>query len=139
MQQVVSAVKPVTVAPPGTEHILLIDDEEMLAMLGQTILERLGYAVTKMTSSLEALATFRNHPEYFDAVVTDQTMPDMTGMDLARQMLQIRPDLPIILCTGYSTLTSKEQAQAEGIKGFLLKPITKAEIATLLRKVLDNE
>ena len=139
VQQVVSEVKPVTVVPPGTEHILLVDDEEMLAMLGQTILERLGYAVTKMTSSLEALATFQNQPEYFDAVITDQTMPDMTGMDLARQMLQIRPDLPIILCTGYSTLTSKERAEAEGIMGFILKPMTKAAIATLLRKVLDNE
>jgi CheY-like chemotaxis protein len=138
VQQVVSAVKPVAAAPPGTEHILLVDDEEMLAMLGQTILERLGYAVTKMTSSLEALATFRNQPEYFDMVITDQTMPDMTGMDLARQMLQIRPDIPITLCTGYSTLTSKERAEAEGIKCFILKPITKAEIATLLRKELDN-
>ena len=90
------------------------------------------------TSSLEALATFQNQPDRFDAVITDQTMPGMTGIDLARRMLQIRPDLPIILCTGYSNLVNEEQAKTYGIKGFAMKPLTMKEIATLLRKVLDQ-
>jgi PAS domain S-box-containing protein len=131
-------VKPLEGAPPGTERIFFIDDEEMLADLGKTMLERLGYDVTVRTSSLEALTIFRNQPERFDAVITDQTMSGLTGMDLARQILQIRPDIPIILCTGYSTLISEEQAKAQGIKGFVMKPMSKKVIATLLRKVLDE-
>ncbi len=130
--------KPVKVALPGTEHILLVDDEEMLADLGTAMLERLGYTVTMRTSSLEALALFQGKFEQFDAVITDQTMPDMTGIDLARQMLRIRPDIPIILCTGYSNLITEEQARAYGVKGFIMKPMTKGGISTLLRKVLDD-
>ena len=133
-----SEAKPVEVAPSGTERILIIDDEMMLVELGKTMLERLGYEVTAMTSSMEALAIFQNRPDLFDAVITDQTMPGMTGMDLARQMLQLRPDLPIILCTGYSSLVNQEQAKIEGIKGFVDKPMTQHVIATLLRKVLDE-
>ncbi len=135
-QEIAFNVQPDEVAPLGTEHILLVDDEVMLADLGIEMLERLGYTVTMRTSSLDALALFQGHPEQFDAVITDQTMPDMTGMDLARQMLQIQPELPIILCTGYSNLISEKQAKAEGIKGFIEKPMTKKEIGTLLRKVL---
>ena len=120
------------------EHILLVDDEEILTEMGRTMLERLGYEVTVRTSSLEALATFQNEPDRFDAVITDQTMPGMTGVDLARRMLQIRPDLPIILCTGYSNLVNEEQAKSYGIKGFAMKPLTKKEVATLLRTVLDG-
>ncbi len=137
-EKTVAAVKPVAVAPPGTGHILLIDDEKMLVELGKTMLERLGYVVTALTSSIEALNTFQNHPDLFDAIITDQTMPDMTGLELSRQILQIRPEIPIILCTGYSTLVDEKRAKAEGIKGFLDKPMTKKGIATLLRKVLDE-
>lgn len=100
--------------------------------------ERLGYTVTMRTSSLEALALFQGEFEQFDAVITDQTMPDMTGIDLARQMLKIRPDIPIILCTGYSNLITEEQARAYGVKGFIMKPMTKRGISTLLRNVLDD-
>jgi len=124
-------------APPGKEHILLIDDEEFLIEMCQSMLERLGYTVTAHTSSLEALTTFENEPDRFDAVLTDQTMPGMTGLDLAQRMLKIRPDLPIILCTGYSNLVNEAQAKACGIKGFAMKPLTKKETATLLREVLD--
>jgi CheY-like chemotaxis protein len=106
--------------------------------MGQTLLERLGYEVTTRTSSLEALATFQSHPHQFDAVITDQTMPGMTGLDLARRLLQIRPDLPIILCTGYSNLVDEAQARACGIKGFAMKPFTKKDIAALLKEVLDD-
>jgi CheY-like chemotaxis protein len=111
----------------------------MLIELSKVMLERLGYRVTTRTSSIEALTTFRNQPESFDLMITDQTMPGLTGVDLARLMLQIRPDLPIILCTGYSTLISEEKAESLGIKGFALKPLTKKDMGFLIRKVLDGK
>ncbi len=122
----------------GGGRILLIDDEELLVQLGQSMLERLGYEVTVHTSSLDALATFRNDPGRFDAVVTDQTMPGMTGLDLARRMLQIRPNLPVILCTGYSNLVNEVQAKAYGIRGFAMKPLTKKTLATLLKEAMEG-
>ncbi len=128
--------KPLEVIPAGTERILLIDDESILVKMGQTMLERLGYTVTVRTNSLEALSTFKNQPEAFDLVITDQTMPGMTGVDLAQRMLKIRPDLPIILCTGHSNLISEEKARSVGIKGFALKPLTRKDIAEIIRKVL---
>jgi PAS domain S-box-containing protein len=130
---------PAAPTPAGKEHILLVDDEEMLAEMGQTMLERLGYEVTVRTSSLEALSAFQNQPDRFDAVITDQTMPGMTGLDLARRMLQIRPGVPIILCTGHSSLASEAQAKLYGLKGYAMKPLTKSAIATLLRQVLEEE
>jgi PAS domain S-box-containing protein len=123
----------------GSERILFVDDEEMIAEMGKNMLERLGYRVTARSDSSEALAVFRNQPDGFDLVITDQTMPGMTGSDLARRMLEIRPEMPIILCTGYSSLVSEEQARALGIKGFALKPLTKKDIAALIRKVLDED
>ncbi len=124
--------------PHGKEHILFIDDEEMLAELGKTILERLGYHVTTRRNSLDALMTFQNQPDAFDLIITDQTMPNMTGVDLARRILQIRPQMPIILCTGYSSLISEDKAKAAGIRGFAYKPFAKKEIGELIRKVLDG-
>ena len=94
--------------------------------------------MTIRTNSLEALTTFQNQPDSFGLIITDQTMPDMTGSDLARRMLQIRPGMPIILCTGYSSLISEEKARSFGIRGFALKPFTKNDIALLIRKVLDT-
>ena len=120
----------------GNERILFIDDEEMLAEMGKSMLERLGYQVTVRSNSLEALATFENQPDMFDLVITDQTMPGMTGSDLARRMLQIRPGMPIILCTGYSSLISKEKASSLGIKGFAMKPLARNDITAIIRKVL---
>jgi PAS domain S-box-containing protein len=125
--------------PHGKEHILLIDDEEILAELGQAMLIRLGYHVTTRTNSLDALATFQNQPDTFDLIITDQTMPGMTGVDLARRILQIRPEVPIILCTGYSSLISEDKAKALGIKGFAVKPLAKKDIGELIRKVLDGK
>ncbi len=122
----------------GNERILFIDDEKTIADMSKSMLERLGYRVTIRTNSMEALATFQNQPEDFDLVITDQTMPDMTGSDLARRMLQLRPGMPIILCTGYSSLVSEEKARSFGIQGFALKPLTKKGIATLIREVLDK-
>ena len=126
------------IIPVGRESILFVDDEEILAEMAQSMLTRLGYTVTVRTTSLETLATFENQPDAFDLVITDQTMPGMTGLDLARRMLLIRPDLPIILCTGYSSQVSEEQARSAGIRGFALKPMAKADLAALIRKVLDQ-
>lgn len=124
--------------PVGRERILFIDDEEILIEMGKDMLESLGYNVTVRKSGIEALETFQNHPEQFDLVITDQTMPGMTGVDISREMLQIRPDIPIILCTGYSTIISETKAKAIGIREFVLKPVSKTNIAVLIRKVLDN-
>jgi CheY-like chemotaxis protein len=106
--------------------------------MGQTMLARLGYSVTVKKSSLEALNTFTNQPEAFDLVITDQTMPGMTGFDMARRMLQIQPRMPIILCTGYSNQVSEEKATTSGIKGYILKPLVRNDFAALIRKVLDE-
>jgi len=125
--------------PMGNEHILLIDDEEILVEMGKTLLERLGYRVTARTNSIEALTTFQNQPEAFDLIITDQTMPGMTGIDLSRRILQIRPEIPILICTGYSSLISEEKALALGIKGFIMKPLTKKDIAVSIRKLLDSK
>jgi CheY-like chemotaxis protein len=130
--------KPEKIVRLGNERILFIDDEEILAEVGKSMLEPLGYRVTVRSSSLEALTTFQKQPETFDLVITDQTMPGMTGSDLARRMLQIRPGIPIILCTGYSTIISEEKAKSLGIKGFAMKPLAKNELAALIRKVLDK-
>jgi len=125
--------------PHGKEHILLIDDEEILMELGKTMLERLGYHVTARRSSLEALTTFQNQPDAFDMVITDQTMPVMTGVDLARRILQIRHEMPIILCTGYSSLITEDKAKVAGIKGFAMKPLAKKDLGELIRKILDGK
>ena len=121
----------------GKGRILFVDDEEVLIEMGQAILERLGYTVTTHSSSLEALADFLKAPSQFDLVITDQTMPGMTGTDLARRMLQIRPDLPIVLCTGYSNLINEESTAILGIKELALKPLTKSSLAQLVKKILD--
>ncbi len=120
----------------GNERILLIDDEEILTEMGKNMLERLGYHVTARANSIEALTTFQNQPDQFDLVITDQTMPGMTGSDLARRMLRIRPDIPIILCTGYSNIISEEQVKSLGIKGFAMKPLARKNIGALIREVL---
>ncbi len=122
----------------GDEHILFIDDEEIMVEVGKVMLERLGYRVTVKTSSLEALEIFQDNPNQFDAVVTDQTMPHMTGADLAQKMLTIRPDLPIILCTGYSTTISEQKAKSIGIRAFAKKPLMKKDIAKLIRRALES-
>lgn len=123
----------------GNERILFVDDEELLAEMAKKMLEKLGYSVTVCRDSLEALATFKDTPGAFDLVITDQTMPGLTGSELSKSMMQIRPDIPIILCTGYSNLIDEDSAKALGIKEFALKPLTKGTIAKLIRKVLNGE
>ena len=125
--------------PTGTERILFIDDEEALLEMGKQILTRLGYKVISQMSSEVALTLIEENPSHFDLVITDQTMPEMTGLELAKRILAIRPDMPVILCTGFSHLVDADSARASGIKGFVMKPLTKAEIAKTVRKVLDGK
>jgi PAS domain S-box-containing protein len=122
----------------GTERILFVDDEEFQADIGKQMLERLGYHVVTQTSSSEALALFRREPKAFDMVISDMTMPAMTGDILAREILKVRPDIPIIICTGYSERMSESQAKAMGIKGYAMKPIVMKELAEMIRSVLDK-
>ncbi len=123
----------------GTERILFIDDEEMYADTGKDILDSLGYSVTAKKDSREALEAFLAAPNDFDLVITDQIMPHLSGDDLTKEFLSIRPDIPIILCTGYSSQMDEDKAQSIGIKEFILKPIVKIDIAKLIRKVLDEK
>ena len=122
--------------PTGSERILFVDDEEALVEMGEDILAELGYDVTSRMNSREALALFKVDPSRFDLVITDQTMPEMTGIELAREILAIRPDMPIIMCTGFSHLVDADKAKAAGIKAFAMKPLTKREIAKTIRRVL---
>ena len=127
------------VLPTGSERILVIDDEPPIAKMSGQILERLGYSVTTRTSSLEALELFRSKPQDFDLVITDMTMPNMTGDRLAIELMKIRPDIPVVLCTGYSKNISEESASEIGIKAFICKPTGKADLAKTVRKVLDEK
>lgn len=107
--------------------------------MGKEMLERLGYTVTVRNTAREALDVFRRRPEAFDLVITDQTMPGMTGAELAAQLLAIRPDLPILLCTGYSATISEDRAKSIGIKAFLMKPLERNALARIIRDVLDEK
>ena len=122
----------------GIEHILLVDDEKGIIEIAKQMLKRLGYQVTSRTSSIEALEAFRNNPDKFNLVITDMGMPNMAGDKLAVELTKIRPDIPILLCTGFSETMSEEKAAALGIKGFLLKPIVLKDLAQKVRELLDN-
>jgi len=119
------------------EHILIIDDEKRLVQNGQEVLENLGYRVTGHTSSREALEMVRRQPGKFDLVITDFIMPQMNGIELARELSLLRPDMPIILYTAISKAVSAEKAKKLGIKDYLLKPVTAGELGRAIRRVLD--
>ncbi len=122
--------------PTGTERILFVDDEQALVNMGKQLLESLGYEVTIRSSSIEALELFKVQPDKFDLVITDLTMPNMTGDELAQKLMAIRPDIPVILCTGFSTKMDAEKTKKIGIRAFILKPVIKQDIAEIIRKVL---
>jgi CheY-like chemotaxis protein len=122
--------------PPGKGCILFVDDEVALAHMGCAILEHLGYDVVVGTGSRQALDTFRAMPQRFDLVITDQTMPHMTGEVLAQELRCLRPDIPIILCTGYSPRIDAEKAKALGIDAFLMKPWQAHDLARIVRDVM---
>jgi PAS domain S-box-containing protein len=124
--------------PCGDEEILFIDDEKPLAEASKKMLEFLGYKVTVQNCGNRALQLFEKGPGRFDLIITDMTMPNMTGVELAGKAMEIRPDIPIIVCTGFSHLITKEKAQKIGIREFVMKPFSKMEMAETIRKVLDG-
>jgi CheY-like chemotaxis protein len=124
--------------PGGTEKILYIDDEPMLADMGRQLLEKLGYDVISKTDAIEALALFRAQPANFDIVITDMTMPKMTGEKLAKEIMQIRSDMPIIICTGFNKLITRQKAQDLGISGFLMKPLSIGDLAVSIQDALGK-
>jgi len=131
--------QPVTVEhPTGHERILLVDDEAPIAYMGEQVLKRLGYRVTAYTSSTDALEAFRTDPTAYDLVITDMAMPNMTGDRLARQLIALRPDIPVILCTGFSENVTAATIESLGIKGLLMKPMVRGELAAMIRRVLDE-
>jgi PAS domain S-box-containing protein len=130
--------KPAAPIPRGTERILLVDDEEAMVDMGRQMLTHLGYQVVAQNNSREALRLFSRDPHQFNLVITDQTMPHMTGTELSRAILAVRPDMPIILCTGFSEVIAAEEAKAQGIREFVLKPILTLELATTIRRILDD-
>ncbi|OQY02192.1 MAG: hypothetical protein B6I22_13765 [Desulfobacteraceae bacterium 4572_123] len=123
----------------GTENILLVDDEEAIVDMEKQVLEGIGYRVTIRTGSVEALETFKADPGSFDLIITDMTMPDMTGTELSGEIKKIRPDIPVILCTGFSYQVNEEKSRALGIEGYIMKPVIIKEIAATIRKVLDGK
>jgi PAS domain S-box-containing protein len=125
--------------PRGAERVLFIDDEQALVDMGKQALESLGYQVVTRTSSLEALNLFRAQPDRFDLVITDMTMPQMTGDKLAEALITLRRDIPIILCTGFSYGMTEEKAKGMGIKAFIMKPFVVRDLANKVRKVLDEK
>ncbi len=124
--------------PRGTETILLVDDEEQIVEMSGRMLQYLGYSVVRLTDSTEALGIFAENPGNIDLVITDQTMPGMTGGELARQLMAIRPDIPVILCSGFSEQMTEERARSMGVRSYVMKPLNLHDLAFLVRAALDS-
>lgn len=124
--------------PQGKERILFVDDEPDIVAAAKIILEQLGYEVVALTSSQEALAVFQADPEKFELIITDLTMPQLTGLDLAKAILSLRPEIPIILCTGYGNTVTVERAKAIGITELYVKPFVPMKMAEMIRRILDS-
>jgi len=124
--------------PMGTEKILFVDDEDTLVELGKTMLSKLGYTVVGFTEGKDALEYFSMNPDFFDIVITDQAMPELTGMQLARRILKIRPRIPVIICTGLSPKVSQEDMDKVGIADYLEKPLSIRELVSSVRCILDK-
>jgi DNA-binding NtrC family response regulator len=120
------------------ENVLLVDDEPSLTRIGKQLLERIGYGVTAKTDSRAALELVRGDPDRFDVVITDQSMPDLTGTAFARELLALRPELPVIICTGNGDRRHEEEARRIGVKAFVLKPYSERTLAGIIRRVLDD-
>ena len=121
----------------GTERILVVDDEEAIVQMTHRMLERMGYRVTSLTSSLEALEVFKKDPMQFDLILTDMVMPGMTGERLAKELLLVRPDIPVVVHTGFNDKIRPENAREMGFRGYLPKPAVKQQLARTLRSILD--
>ncbi|HOE12032.1 MAG TPA: PAS domain S-box protein [bacterium] len=126
-------------APLGTERILVVDDEQLIVNLAEHSLEEMGYRVNGYRSSMDALDTFRANPSAFDVVVTDQTMPHLTGIELAREISKIRPGIPILLCTGYGESLIGQNIQMSGICEILKKPFDELALARAIRRAMENQ
>jgi len=124
--------------PGGNERILIVDDEESLVIMVREMLERKGYEVVGKTSSFEALTLFRKEYNTFDLIITDMAMPEMTGERLTQELLMTRPDIPVILCTGYSERISEEKAKEIGITAYTMKPLRQSALLKTVREVLDE-
>ena len=124
--------------PKGTERILFVDDEESIALINRELIEFLGYTVETATDPVDALALFGNDPNQFDLVVTDMTMPRMNGDKLAKKIMELKPDIPIIMCTGYSEKISEDKAREFGIRKYLEKPLNLYKLAFAIREALDG-
>jgi CheY-like chemotaxis protein len=131
--------KSVETTSGGEESILLVDDEKFIISMMTQMLQRLGYTVEGFTSPNEALEVFQADPGRFDLVITDYVMPNMTGKELAEEIMNIRGDIPVILSTGFSENIDAEKARVAGIKEFVMKPVTKDKIAAIIRRVLDKK
>ena len=122
----------------GSETVLLVDDEESIVRMVRKMLEMLGYQVETQMNPVEALEQFQSKPDQFDLVITDMTMPQMTGVMLSEKIMEIRPDIPVIICTGHSALINEERAKQLEIAAYVMKPIIMAEISKTIREVLDE-
>ena len=137
-RQVISETEELKALPTGNETILCVDDEQPLIELGKNMLKKLGYRVETRTLPIEAIEVFKAAPDKFDLVISDMTMPAMTGVSLAKKLMEIRPEIPVIICTGYSEQIDESRAKELGIKGFLMKPFTIRELSKTVRQVLDD-
>ena len=124
--------------PTGKGCVLFVDDEKPLVNFGKEILEHLGYEAFVRTSSVEALEAFDAQPDRFDLVITDMTMPNMTGLELAKEIIRTRPGLPVILCTGFSETATADAAKAAGVKEFIQKPIGVRKRAETIQRVIGE-
>jgi CheY-like chemotaxis protein len=127
------------VMPGGTETILYVDDEESIARVGRQILERLGYTVESKTCPIEALDLLRADPQRYDLVITDMAMPRMSGDRLVKEILTLKPDMPIILCTGFSEKVDQDSAAAIGARLYLEKPFDRSALASSIRRALEKK
>jgi len=123
----------------GSERILLVDDEAAIAKMEKHTLERLGYKVTSLTDSIKALETFKNNPDQFDLIISDMTMPKMTGLMLADKIKAIRPSIPFIICSGFSEQIDEETSGDMGIQAYIAKPVIKRKMAKVIRNLLDTK
>jgi two-component system, cell cycle sensor histidine kinase and response regulator CckA len=129
---------PTSSLPTGSEHLLVVDDEAIITSMLQAILTNLDYQVTISNNSLEALTLIEQNPNLFDLLITDMTIPHLTGLELAQKTLTICPELPVILCTGFSELINKEQAYAIGIRAYLMEPVSVRELAISVHQILSG-
>jgi CheY-like chemotaxis protein len=132
------AAEPKNVARGNAECILFVDDEELLSEMTRDLLEDIGYRVTAKINGRDALEAFLSDPGRFDLVITDYTMPGMNGMELAKEIIRVRPDMPIILCTGYSYMLDREKLRKAGIRDIVIKPVLRHTIADAIKRALTD-